>query len=199
MTLQEQLYNFKAFNHQDANDPILLSQFGQIAQSLICNGYLQITSSNLTRQIYIDDAEFYFHEENGIGIIDPIMYHRNHPEYKIPKTEEYYFKVGELHLHQSGIDITFENKDLSFRASILIRGYRIGLDGSTDTCSTHLYSDLFKGMSIFDGISIKWVNESNPSRNLDLNYSGVRQNVMMYDGYIKTDIPCNRKWRFKIK
>lgn len=55
-------------------------------------------------------------------------------------------------MHQSGIDVTFENDKLEndkYRASFLIRSYRmikiedINKDILYDPCSSHLYDDLY--------------------------------------------------------
>lgn len=197
-SLRTVLSDFKGTS-ATADEKLLDKQFRLIAQYLICYGYLEITSGQKSKKIFIDDLEFYYHEENENGIKDPIIYHRNHPEYKKPKTEDYYFEIGELNLHQSGIDITFENKAMQYRASALIRGYRMEEDGDTIPYSTHIYDDLFRGMSVLDGITIKWVDcNAHVKRQLE-EKTFTRQNVMRYDGYVKTKNKCSRLWRYKLK
>lgn len=182
-----------------ADEKLLDNQFRLIAKHLICCGYLEITSGQKTKKIFIDDVEFYYHEETENGVKDPIVYHRSHPEYKKQKVEKYYFEIGELNLHQSGIDMAFECKALQYRASALIRGYRVEEDGPTIPYSTHIYDDLFKGMSVLDGINLRWVDcEEKESRQLD-EQTYIRQNVMKYDGYVKTQEKCSRLWRYKLK
>lgn len=182
-------------------DSTLNEQFKELARHFICGGYIEVKSGKICRRIYIDDVEFYYHEEASAayGITDPIVYHRDHlqPERKKDKTETY-FRIGQLNLHQSGIDITFENEELHYRASALIRGYRIGTDGVSVPFSTHLYDDLFKDMSLMDGIKVMWVDKESLIRQLDPQ-AYTRQNVKKYNGFAKTEEPCDRPWRYKVK
>ena len=119
--------------------------------------------------------EFYYHEEAEGGIKDPIVYHRN-PKSGSPKS---IFKLGILHNHVSGIDITFEkgtHPEDAIRASLLIREFSV--DGNPpDSRSTLLYDMLYSQASIFDGFSIKWVDgEEKAEVEAD-----VRKNVAKYD------------------
>lgn len=200
MTIKEQLASFPGgFQLGEENSEELLKIFREIAETLICKGYIQTKSGDKSNQIYIDEVEFYYHEEKD-GIKDPIMYHRNHDEYTSKssnKTTSYFSEIGELNLHQSGIDIAFENEWKKFRASVLIRAFRVGLHGDSDNCSTHLYSAIFSGMSIFDGINISWVPDENDR--LLAKDSENRVRVKKYNGYCKTEEDCNRKWRFKVR
>lgn len=182
-------------------DSALNKQFKELAHHFICGGYIEVKSGKTSRRIYIDDIEFYYHEEASAanGITDPIVYHRDHlqPERRKDKTETY-FRIGQLNLHQSGIDITFENEKLHYRASALIRGYRIDTDGESVSFSTHLYDDLFKDMSVTDGINVRWVDKESLIRQMDSQVY-TRQNVKKYDGFTKTEEPCDRPWRYKVK
>ena len=94
-----------------------------------------------------------------------------------------YFKIGSLNLHQSGVDVTFENEKKRYRASFLIRSYRmikkedINNDNVLyDPCSSHLYDDVQNAglLSLGDGNTIQWVRYPKggkviqcPRRNLD--------------------------------
>jgi hypothetical protein len=76
-------------------------------------------------RIYIRKVEFYFHPEEGsvfTNIKDDIVYHRNnhYVEGEVP-----YFAFMSFHAHFSGIDVTFENEALKYRASALIRAYEV--------------------------------------------------------------------------
>ena len=88
-------------------------------------------------------------------------------------------KLGILHNHVSGIDITFEKgthpKD-AIRASLLIREFSV--DGNPpDSRSTLLYDMLYSQASILDRLSIKWVDgEEKAEVEAD-----VRKNVAKYD------------------
>ena len=79
------------------------SEFKEIAQITLA-GHLQVSAR--TQQVTVQPTcvEFYYHEEAEGGIKDPIVYHRN-PQNGSPKS---IFKLGILHNHVSGIDITFE-------------------------------------------------------------------------------------------
>lgn len=182
-------------------DSSLNMQFRELARHMICGGYIEVSSLKMSRRIYVDDIEFYYHEEaeNPNGIKDPIVYHRNHlkPELKNDKRAPY-FKIGQLNLHQSGIDIAFENKERHYRASALIRGYRVDVEGKTIPYSTHLYDDLFSGFALTDGIAVKWVDKESLIRQMDPQ-PYTRQNVKKYDRFVKTSANCDRPWRYKVK
>ncbi len=83
-------------------------------------------------RIFIRTVEFYCHCESGKPK-DPIVYHRNgkyFKEKKIGDRTEYefevpYFPLMAFHAHASGIDITFEKKELKLRSSALIRAYEV--------------------------------------------------------------------------
>ena len=135
------------------------------AKEILCGGYLLV---NDKYKIDIRSIELYYHEDNG-EIIDPIMYHT---PLNMKKSTVYvrtgelpYFEFGSLNLHVSGIDITFENPVEQYRASFLIREYRIlplseGLDNVEipfDTHSTHLYDDIFYlGFPTGAPLNLKW-------------------------------------------
>ena len=97
----------------------LEKKFNELARIFLYGGYIKVRNDY---EIYIRTVEFYFHsEKEGVGIKDPIVYHRNDRDVKgdVP-----YFPFMSLHAHASGLDITFE-KEKEFRASALIRSYEV--------------------------------------------------------------------------
>lgn len=98
----------------------LTNRFSNIAKTILYDGYIRVRDEY---RVYIKTVEFYFHAENDspIKVYDPIVYHRNGRFGRdVP-----YFPVLTLHAHMSGLDITFENPTLKYRASALIREYAI--------------------------------------------------------------------------
>lgn len=103
----------------------LLKPFETLAKKLFYGGYIRVRNEYA---IFITSVEFYYHEEEGI-VKDPIVYHRNGmfmergEDKKLHETEVPYFPIMTFNAHVSGIDITFENEALKYRASALIREY----------------------------------------------------------------------------
>ena len=164
----------------------LNNQFSLMAEELLYGGYFLIDNE---KKIYLDDVEFYYHEEeanlmqkgvksystNGLyngKIKDPIMYHTNdHEGRELP-----YFKIGRLHLHASGVDVTFENGEKHYRASFLIRGFHVEGE-KPDLCSTHIFDEmLYMGVPLGKPIEIKWIADSQPEKHAKLQGSP-RKNV----------------------
>lgn len=169
----------------------LKPQFKNLAEYFLTKGHLLI-NGKCGRKVYICDVEFYYHEEFEGGIKDWIMYHRNHHPKK--KTKELgYLEVGQLNSHESGIDITFENKAKQYRAGMLIRGFKI-VEETNDTDlpmfdyhpkakyddrSTHFYDALINSGNILNGFTIKWEEEN---RECKLEKEPIyRKNVAAYD------------------
>ena len=116
-----------------------------------------VDGANITREIYPTVIELYYHEENDGGFQDPIMYHtdyRKRSELKA-KRETYftltgldslpYYPIGSLNPHTSGIDVTFENSEKHYRASFLIREYKVIYENKKERTvenSTEIYDDL---------------------------------------------------------
>ena len=103
----------------------MLQPFETLTKKLIYGGYIRVRNEYA---IFITTVEFYYHEEDGM-IKDPIVYHRNamfevQEKNQEPRMIEVpYFPIMTFNAHQSGIDITFENEELKYRASALIREY----------------------------------------------------------------------------
>ena len=175
LNLKEALSIFQGANGNESN---LAEQFNSLANYFLYSGYLLINSKT---KIYLRDIEFYYHEETG-SIKDLIVYHRNTKKNKDVK----YFPLGLLNAHESGIDITFENEQKQYRASILIRGFNI-IEGETtlpieyNRRSTHIYEALFMQSSLLEGLHIEWIHKPvTPYRN-DKIETTVRVNVCKFD------------------
>ncbi len=150
------------------SEDIIGKCFMPCAKDILCGGYILV---NGEFKIDIRSIELYYHEEDG-EIIDPIMYHtnlnmKNSTIYK-RMNELPYFEFGSLNLHTSGIDVTFENPSEHYRASFLIREYRIltanqelsTADVPFDTHSTHLFDDmLYLGVPADKPLDLKWVKD----------------------------------------
>lgn len=159
----------------------LSSQFEAIAKDGLLGGCFEI---NGVRRIFPLEIEFYYHEEGEDGLKDPVMYHTADHEKVAPK----YFPIGALNCHLSGIDVTFENKEKQYRASFLIRKYRVceyesGEWVEKKECekrSTYIYEDMFMNIPLSDGINVKWVNVEpiNPAEEI---LSKPRINVAEYE------------------
>lgn len=220
-TLKQKLEEFAEWPHNTEDE--LTNAFEKLAPYFLYGGCFLIEG----KKLYLDDIEFYYHDEDEGGIKDPIMYHTNEHERK----ELPYFELGRLNLHVSGVDVTFENPQKHYRASFLIRGFH--MEGKPyDPHSTHIYDEmLYMGVPLGKAIEIEWIEEDVPDKN---NYKPIgisRLNVAEYnkyengkyvkieykDGkyskeeYLKKDFDskqyfrysgkifkqCQRKWRFK--
>ena len=142
--------------------------FEPCAKEILLNGYFLINNEYI---IDLGSIELYYHEEAG-PIKDYIMYHRK--ERVTSRIKEFnngnlpYFEFGSMNLHQSGVDVTFENREKEYRASFLIRSYRV-LRKSDDIAndiipfdphSTHIFDDLFyKGIPFNEEkkTTIEWI------------------------------------------
>lgn len=204
------LSSFVGANGDESN---LASQFMKIAEYFLYHGYLLV---NEKTRIYLRDIEFYYHEEGDGKIKDPIVYHRNRKE----GDDLDYYPCGTLNVHQSGIDITFEKGEKGvggYRASFLIRGYNLfkedetQLEADYEKRSTYIYEALFMQHTLFEGLSIRWVEAENErygeEDKIEMTY---RVNVCLYDEdekkmifkgihqptENKLNIQDMRKWRY---
>ena len=188
----------------------LVDQFELLARKMLYGGHFEVRDNSkdaILRRVFLHTVEFYFHEENG-GEEDLIVYHRNKGD-KQPKP----FPIGSLHTHVSGIDITFEAPDASYRASALIRALFQVKNGNEEKYaeienpqkkanptveyrSTYLYNYLFMDMAISNGITVKWVPDSKPVGEL---HQGLRKNVTWFENGKKTDRQDTRPWAFSIE
>ena len=200
----------KPFTGANGNESRLNSQFKNLANYFLLNGYFLI---NNQVKVYLRSIEFYYHEENGV-IKDPITYHKNTTKHIVP-----YYPIGLMNMHQSGIDITFESEKEQYRASMLIRGFNIvnrteDLTPLYESRSTYIYEAFFMQFPIQNKIQLEWVEEP-------LNYLGAkissqkRLNVSLYNDAgkkIKAEempeyeptqnkkyVQDQRKWRFTLE
>lgn len=192
-------------NDEDARIKKLSELFEPIAKHLLCGGCFEVKSGDkLIRRIFPYTVEFYYHEEEGI-VKDPIVYHKNKPDY---------FKPGTINAHQSGIDITFENEDAKYRASALIRAFRVKEGDDINSAykndyirtsyakskdveyrSTFIYDYLLTNIPM--PIRIEWV-----SLDTGINVEpikGYRVNVNKYDSQQERTKELDRKpWAFSL-
>ena len=133
----------------------LSSQFEAIAKDVLLGGCFEI---NGVRRIYPLEIEFYYHEEGENGLKDPVMYHTADHDGKMLD----YYPLGSLNCHISGMDVTFENQEKQYRASFLIRKYRVceyesGEWVEKKECekrSTYIYEDMFMNIKPGEGVKL---------------------------------------------
>lgn len=182
--------------------------FKPIAKHLLSEGCFEVYSgTKLIRRVFPFTVEFYYHEEEG-NVKDYIVYHKGVYDY---------FEPGSINAHQSGIDITFESKDAKYRASALIRAFRViegddihapfkkGYRRSTrvnredvEYRSTYIYDYLFTNISL--PIKVQWADcvlgdVCDPKQ-------GYRVNVFEYDPDTckKNKLERDRKpWAFSLE
>ncbi len=168
------------------NENAVAECFKPCAIDLLCKGYFLVNGKYI---IDLGAIELYYHEEENGDIKDPIMYHTNEHSsksriYKLNNNEFPYFKFGSFNLHQSGVDVTFENPTEKYRASFLIRSYRIlkaengeypqSVDNvKYDNHSTHIFDDMFYlGLLLADTekakrTTIEWKDDKHRNVELD--------------------------------
>lgn len=213
ISLKEELQDF-TFSENDVS--LLTSKFEELAPYFLSGGYLQVRDEY---RIYPTTIEFYFHSENG-GIQDLIVYHRN-KRMVDEGIELPYFPLMSLHAHDSGYDITFENKDKKYRASALIRAYQVwdihkqqwikwdaklqkfryysAFEDSTPINTQVLYLKTFLNSFNMESNDIVWVDSSSLLEvNNGIKTGTLRKGVDMYDkqGIRQKGVPDKRPWSF---
>lgn len=224
MKLKDKIEKFYSGIEQNGlNEESLSSAFKTLATAFLYGGYIDVYNEF---RVYIRTVEFYFHDEKerNIGVIDPIVYHRNGRLDDIPHVPS--FPLMSLHAHASGFDITFERGD--YRASALIRKYavlyregntfkeleRFRGDGNSkweDDRSTFLY-DIINGFPLDPECErrIVWKDIPYTETEEDIQTPCIRRNVFKYDkngeyekgkglqDFIKKEpkIKDERKWSF---
>lgn len=155
--------------------------FESLAKKFIYGGYLQVNyNDEVLYKIEIRNVEFYYHEEDGV-VEDNYVYHRNG---KFPGRAVPYFPLMTIHSHWSGFDITFENPEKAYRASVLIREYAVyDMKAGKYIHDIHWDSDSKVTRSILDDKAKK--NESSSYLTFFLNgfslEEGARPNVVWKD------------------
>ena len=202
---------------------ILIPSMMTLAKQFLLNGYLKVTShkDNIlqeTKQIYLTKIEFYFHE----CVPDAIM--KDYSMYHIPELSKQFtsdicvdykksnridrsdfylnpFPIGSLHTHNSGIDLTFDDPDNRFRASILIRGYKVG--GKNEERSTYIYDNVLMGNSIIDGnsVTIEWKDDPGCCSGTVHNTTrkNLKEKIIEKHQRKDTGIEDTREWQFYIQ
>lgn len=204
----------KSFKGGTSNEEQINEEFAKMAKELLYGGHFRVEGN---KNIYLEEIEFYYHEDVDGGIKDPIMYHTCDHE-KNPNLP--YFELGRFNMHNSGVDVTFENGDseIPYRASFLIRAYRVE-DGPKQKNSTFIYNDMFyMGIPMDKHIEIEWVEDAiDESISVQILQGTWRKNVPMYmrnkeglykpaetqetgentfAAYKKRYFKCDRPWRF---
>jgi hypothetical protein len=175
----------------------LQKQYSCIAEHVFFGGYFEV---NNKRRIYPTDIEFYYHEEDADGLKDPIMYHTDDHDKK--KLE--YYPLSSLNFHISGLDVTFENKKKNYRASFLIREYKVcDLNGKdwvetkgNENRSTYIYEDMLMNIPLSEGVNIRWIDSPSEKEASWEPVVSSRINVANYvtdteGSYIKEEIDKN--------
>ncbi len=163
------------FDLRKATSKTIQEEFEKIADVALNEGYFLVKLDKRSKKIYPVEIEFYIYGEKESDqdqewMCDYNMYHRHYD--KIDRTNpksdkknyvEYFPKAGSLFPHKSGVDVTFEDKDNEYRASFLIKKYRIDdPKGDIQKKATYLSEEMF-GYAPFgsDGLhlDIKWVDD----------------------------------------
>ena len=171
------------------DDNAVAKCFRPCAEKILFNGYFLVNGEYI---IDLGAIELYYHEEEG-DIKDYAMYHifdKNKSKIKEYEKGLPYFKFGSFNLHQSGVDVTFENEYEKYRASFLIRSYRVlktedGMypqkdDTKYDPHSTHIFDDMFyRGISM-NGMAteIVWIPTDRKQGHIE---TLERVNVVIYE------------------
>jgi len=174
----------------------LEKSFEKLAKYLLYGGHFHCSERY---DLYITSVEFYYHEEIGDNdkrIVDPIMYHRNVKDKPVVP----YLNVGTLYPHWSGVDITFEDEKLQYRASALIRSYKIvqlkpeRFELKESDLSTYVYDYLFDGLSVDKKETIiDWIDDKVILSNCKVNaYKRKNVNLFKYN-YEKTEDETSSK------
>ena len=155
----ERIGRFPSPNDRKAYADAVASCFMPCAQRILA-GCFQVNipadGDPIKRTIYPTAIELYYHEEGEGRFKDPIMYHTDDRKFSEHKewfakrgiTELPYFPLGNLNPHTSGVDVTFENPRERYRASFLIREYKVVYENGTNRPvknSTDIYDDMLPG------------------------------------------------------
>lgn len=128
--------------------------FPKVAAQLLYGGYFLL---NGKEKLYLREVEFYFMNMDG-SIQEEKLYRKNLPD-------DAWLEPGTLFPHNSGIDITFEDhENHKFRATVLMRAFDLfDIDNNPiildNGQSLSVYDILLSRSNIFEGVSIKWVDE----------------------------------------
>ena len=144
------VYQFANANEEHLNEVV----FPKVATQLLYGGFFLL---NGKEKLYLREIEFYFINMDG-SIQEDKLYRKDLPD-------DEWLEAGTLFPHNSGIDITFEDHEKhKFRASVLIRAFDLFNMDNTPIIldngrSLSVYDILLSRSNIFDGVSIKWMDE----------------------------------------
>ena len=213
ISLKDKLIEFAEKDHSSVEK--LTEAFAELAPYFLSEGYLKVREDY---RVYPTTVEFYFHAETGV-VKDPIVYHRNN---KYVDGDIPYFPLMTLHAHDSGYDITFENPEKEYRASVLIRAYQIWdinqkcwlkWDATMQKFRKFVKADitpintqvmylkfLLNGFSMNGECLVDWV-DTKELLMIKKEDGRPRKGVDKYDEYgvRQKGIPDNRKWSFSRK
>lgn len=190
----------EAFSNSDSQS--VEDRFMNIAKEIILGGHFEVTYRDSegdihTKYVYVVDVEGYYFDEKNIydETNDWIVYHRTHYSSSKEPQKPDYLPIGSLNLHDSGIDITFENKTKNYRASMLLRSFQVYDKIPTERCekdvderSTYMYDALFpfnKPIGCDDSYTwnykIVWMQTDQPDEEVKNRIkTTVRKNVAKY-------------------
>lgn len=210
----KRVVNGKWVNDVNREDEAVAECFKDCAKDILCNGYFLVNNKYI---IDLGAIELYYHEEEG-SIKDYAMYHI--PErYQSPETKVFqlekeannelpYFKFGSFNLHQFGVDVTFENPEKKYRASFLIRSYRVlkvedvanGYPSYVTTDFDHNMSHIFDDM-FYAGSStpITWVKFSKGVTIEQSSRKNLKKTDFIDNSIVKSKEKDSRQWQFKLK
>jgi hypothetical protein len=213
ISLKDKLIEFAEKDHSSVEK--LTEAFAELAPYFLSGGYIKVREDY---RVYPTTVEFYFHAETGV-VKDSIVYHRNN---KYVDGDIPYFPLMTLHAHDSGYDITFENPEKEYRASVLIRAYQIWdinqkswlkWDAKEQKFRKFVNADLtpintqvlylkflLNGFSMNGECLVNWV-DAKELLMIKKEDGRPRKGVDKYDEYgvRQKGIPDNRKWSFSRK
>ena len=144
------VYQFANANEEHLNEVV----FPKVATQFLYGGFFLL---NGKEKLYLREVEFYFMNMDG-SIQEEKLYRKDLPD-------DEWLEAGTLFPHNSGIDITFEDhENHKFRATVLMRAFDLfDMDNNPiildNGRSLSVYDILLSRSNIFEGVSIKWVDE----------------------------------------
>lgn len=192
----------QAFNLRNTTKETIQDEFMKIADIALNEGYFLV---NKKKKIYPVEIEFYIYGERESDqdqewMCDFNMLHRHYDKInrKNPVDDkdnyvDYFPEECSLYPHKYGVDVTFEKESLQYRASFLIKKYRIDdPKGEIQEETTYLSEEMF-GYAPFgkDGLQldIKWNDD--PSIR-----TGIQDPQPRIKFHKKNNELDKKKWRF---
>ena len=171
----------QAFDLRKTTADTIHEEFKKIADVALNEGYFLVKLDERSKKIYPVEIEFYIYGEKESDqteekkwMCDYNMLHRHYDginrknvytdeDENDKKYVDYFPDEGSLYPHKYGVDVTFESKKRQYRASFLIKKYRIdNPKGEIQKKATYLSEEIF-GYAPFgtDGLhlEIKWIDD----------------------------------------